>query len=59
MYQKLKCNNKQDYFKPLSEREKNGVYFCRFIGFDEDYKLPANKMENIFQKNYNNQMKVQ
>lgn len=51
MYQKLKCNNKQDYFKPLSEREKNGVYFCRFIGFDEDLLIWERTLQIASQQN--------
>ncbi len=49
MYRKIKCNNKEDYFKPLSQR--NGVYFCCFIGFDEELLLWERKLQIDCQKN--------
>ncbi|NDO47544.1 YceG family protein [Clostridium sp. MD294] len=51
MYQKLNCNDKQDYFKPLSKREREGVYFCRFIGFDEELLIWERKIQIDCQKN--------
>lgn len=50
MYQKLNCNDKQDYFKPLSKREREGVYFCRFIGFDEELLIWERKIQISCQK---------
>ena len=49
MYQKIKCNQKEDYFKSLSQRD--GVYFCCFIGFDEELLLWEKKLEADCQKN--------
>lgn len=49
MYQKIKCSHKEDYFNPLSQR--NGVYFCCFIGFDEELLLWEKKLEADCQKN--------
>lgn len=51
MYQKLNCSDKQDYFKPLSKREREGVYFCRFIGFDEELLIWERKIQIYCQKN--------
>lgn len=51
MYQKLKCSDKQEYFRPLSEREREGVYFCRFIGFDEELLIWERKMQIYCQRN--------
>ena len=46
---KIKCNQKEDYFKSLSQRD--GVYFCCFIGFDEELLLWEKKLEADCQKN--------
>ena len=51
MYQKLNCSDKQHYFKPLSKREREGVYFCRFIGFDEELLIWERKIQIYCQKN--------
>lgn len=51
IYQKLKCSNKENYFKPLSEREEKGVYFCRLIGFDEELLIWERRLQIACQKN--------
>lgn len=51
IYEKLKCSNKENYFKPLSEREREGVYFCRFIGFDEELLIWERELQIACQKN--------
>ena len=51
MYQKLKLYQKDAYWKPLSQREKKGVYFCRLIGFDEELLIWERKMQIACQKN--------
>ncbi len=51
MYQKLKLNQKDAYWTPLSQREKTGMYFCRFIGFDEELLIWERKMQIACQKN--------
>lgn len=51
IYQKLKCTNKENYFKPLSDREGKGVYFCRLIGFDEELLIWERRLQIACQKN--------
>ncbi len=51
IYQKLKCSNKENYFKPLSDREGKGVYFCRLIGFDDELLIWERRLQIACQKN--------
>lgn len=61
MIEILHLKNKEDYFKNMSDRQGNGVYFCRFIGFDDDtntfykkYQLAAQKKGVYIKKPLNN-----
>lgn len=36
MFDLLTLKNSQDYFKVMNSREKKGVFFCRYIGYDEE-----------------------
>lgn len=51
IYKRLSCNDKENYFKPLSEREEEGVYFCRLIGFDENLLIWERELQIACQKN--------
>ncbi len=50
MYELLTLVNRDDYFKAVSKRNPAGVYFCRFIGFDEENMVFFKKYQTAAQK---------
>lgn len=51
MYAHRLLKEKEDYFQTLSERGEKGAYFCRFIGFDDEYLAFYRQYQIATQKN--------
>lgn len=45
MYLRLVQSKKEDYFLPMSKRANKGVFFCCYIGFDDDHMLFYRKFQ--------------
>lgn len=45
MYLRLAQSKKDDYFLPISKRASKGVFFCCYIGFDDEHMLFYRKFQ--------------
>ena len=50
LFSRLELTNREDYFIPLSGRKQRGVFFCRFIGFDDDTMVFYRRFEQQAQR---------
>ncbi len=50
MYELLTTNNMENYFEPKSRRDKEGVYFYRIIGYDEELLKFLRKYQTFAQR---------
>ena len=50
MYELLTTNNMENYFEPKSHRAKEGVYFYRIIGYDEELLKFLRKYQTFAQR---------
>lgn len=50
MFDLLKINNVEEYFKVYSQRNPNGVYFCRIIGYDDETLRFLRKYQTFSQR---------
>ena len=50
MYELLTTNNMENYFEPKSRRAKEGVYFYRIIGYDEELLKFLRKYQTFAQR---------
>ena len=50
MYKLLSLEKNDDYFNPISKRKEYGVYFTRFIGFDDEKMLFFRRYQISVQK---------
>lgn len=50
MYQNISLKNNNDYFTPLSKRDSKGVYFYRYIGYEDETLVFLKKYQESAEK---------